>query len=217
LVTAPLVLILHLAVTQRPNMPNNGSDNLNGQDGGTRQSFAALLTYLCPDDPDEANRHYLNLHQKLTGYFRLRGMSDPVRDADDVLDRVGEKIIAGFDIPEIDRFCFGIARNIVFERRRQKKREESAFLQYLDYSQDSSTAVLVDRIMNLMKPCFEGLTADDRNLLTSYCKVPPGASRAEHRRQLADDLKSTIAALRIRVTRLRRALEDCVKALSKKR
>jgi hypothetical protein len=74
----------------------------------------------------------------------------------------------------------------------------------------------VYRITTLMKPCFEQLPEDDQNLLTSYCKVPPGVDRAEHRRQLAEGLKSTIAALRIRVTRLRRGLENCVKALSKK-
>jgi hypothetical protein len=197
-------------------MPNKSSDILNDQEGETRQSFAALLGFLCPDDPDEANLHYLRLHQKLAGYFRLRGMSDPVSDADDAVDRAGQKIIAGVDIPEIDRFCFGIARNIVLERRRKKKREESAFLQFVDHIQDNSTEVLVDRITNLMKPCFERLPNDDRDLLTSYCRVPPGCPRAEHRRQLAEGLSSTIAALRIRVTRLRRALEDCVKALSKK-
>src|SRR5829696_3093914 len=143
-------------------MPKNSSDILNGQEGETGQSFAALLSFLCPDDPDEANRHYLRLHQKLAGYFRLKGMSDPASDADDTLDRAGEKIIAGVDIPEIDRFCFGIARNIVLERGRKKKREESAFLEFLDRSQDNSTEVLVDRITNLMKPCFERLPNDDR-------------------------------------------------------
>jgi hypothetical protein len=111
----------------------------------------------------------------------------------------------------------GIARNIVHERLRHKKREESAFLKFLNYSQDNSTEALVERITKLMKPCFEELPANDQNLLTSYCKVPPGLDRAEHRRQLAKRLDSTIAALRIRVTRLRRNLANCVKALSKKR
>lgn len=179
--------------------------------------FAALLKFLCPDDPDEANRRYLRLHQKLAGYFRLKGMYDPVNDADDALDRAGEKIAKGQEIPDIDRFCMGIARNIVHERMRYKKREESAFLKFLDDSQDNSTEALVDKITNLMKPCFERLPQDDQNVLTSYCKVPPGIDRAEHRRRLAESLKLSISALRIRVTRLRRGLANCVKALSKKR
>lgn len=197
-------------------MPNNSSDTHDDGDGEKGQFFASLLRFLCPDDPDEASRRYLRLHQKLAGYFRLKGMSDPVRDADDALDRAAEKIVKGQDIPDIDRFCIGIARNIVLERLREKKREESAFLKFIAQNQDSSTETLVDRITNLMKPCFEQLPKDDRDLLTSYCKVPPGVDRAVHRRQLAESLKSTISALRIRVTRLRRGLENCVKALSKR-
>ena len=197
-------------------MPNNTSDTPHDGEGEKGQFFAELLMFLCPDDPDEASRHYLRLHQKLTGYFRLKGMSDPVRDADDALDRAGEKIVKGQDIPDIDRFCIGIARNIVLERLREKKREESAFLKFIDHYQDKSSEALVERIANLMRPCFEQLPTEDQDLLTSYCKVPPGVDRAEHRRQLAKTLKSTISALRIRVTRLRRGLENCVKALSKK-
>jgi DNA-directed RNA polymerase specialized sigma24 family protein len=197
-------------------MPNSSSDNLEEQEVNA-QPFTALLACLCPEDPNEANRHYLRLHQKLAGYFRLKGMSDPINDADDALDRAGKKILEGIPIPDIDRFCMGIARNVVLERLRNKRREESAFLHFFEHSHDNNTETLVDRITNLMKPCFEKLPPEDRDLLNSYCKVPPGLSRAEHRRKLAERLKSTIAALRIRVTRLRRALEECVKVLSKNR
>ena len=193
-------------------MPNNSSDNPDGQEGNT-SPFSALLAFLCPEDPDEANMHYLRLHQKLAGYFRLNGMSDPIADADDALDRAGKKILEGVLIPDIDRFCMGIARNIVLERLRNRRRETSAFLHFIEHSQNDNS--LLDRITKLMKPCFEKLPAEDRDLLHSYCKVPAGVSRAEHRRQLAERLKSTIAALRIRVNRLRRALEECVKLLSK--
>ena len=198
-------------------MPSNSSNAHQDREGEKSQFFASLLTFLCPEDMDEASNRYLRLHQKLAGYFRLKGMYDPVNDADDALDRAAEKIVKGQNIPDIDRFCMGIARNIVHERLRHKKREESAFLKFLDHSQDNTTETLVDRITNLMRPCFEQLPQDDRNLLRSYCQVPPGMDRAEHRRQLAASLKSTISALRIRVTRLRRGLENCVKALSKKR
>jgi hypothetical protein len=198
-------------------MPNNSSDTHLDGEGEKGVVFASLLTFLCPEDPDEANRRYMRLHQKLAGYFRLRGMLDPSNDADDALDRAGKNIVKGVSIPDIDRFCIGIARNIVLERLRQRRREESAFLQFLNHSQDNSTEAMVDRITNLMKPCFEKLDADDQDLLKSYCWVPAGVDRAEHRRQLAERLQLKIEALRIRVTRLRRGLENCVKALSKKR
>jgi len=193
-------------------MPNNSSDNLKDPEVNT-SPFTALLNFLCPDDPDEANRMYLRLQQKLADYFRFKGMSDPENDAEDALERAGKKILEGVPIPDIDRFCTGIARNIVLERLRNQRREESAFRQFLENSQDDNS--VVDKIVNLMKPCFEKLPEEDRDLLHSYCKVPPGAPRAEHRLQLAEKLKLSISALRIRVTRLRRALERCVKLLSK--
>lgn len=192
-------------------MPNNSSDNLDGQEVNA-EPFTALLAFLS-EDPNAASDHYLRLHNKLAGYFRLKGMSDPIRDADDTLDRAGKKILEGVPVPDIDRFCIGIARNVALERSRKQRREESVFHHFFDHSQNDNT--LIDRIANLMKPCFEKLDSEDRDLLNSYCAIPPGKSRAEHRRNLAERLKSTIAALRIRVTRLRRELEDCVKALSK--
>jgi DNA-directed RNA polymerase specialized sigma24 family protein len=215
LVTPDPVLIFAIwRATSVLNMPDNSSDSVGTH---VNDPFTALLVFLCPDDPDEANRRYLRLHLKLEGYFRLRGMSDPVNDADETFERASKKIVAGVGIPDIDKFCMGIARNIVLERIRERKREESAFVRFLENSHDNSTEILVDRIMNLMKPCFERLPPEDQDLLHSYCKVPAGHSQAEHRRKLAESLRSTIAALRIKVTRLRRSLEECVKALSKKR
>lgn len=193
-------------------MPNNSSDNLDDQEVNAH-AFTALLHFLCPDDPDEASRKYLRLQQKLAGYFHLKGMSDPIRDADDAMDRAGKKILEGVVVPDIDRFCMGIARNIVLERLRNQKREESAFFQFLEDSQNDQSDV--DRITNLMKPCFEKLPPDDRDLLSSYCKIPAELSRAKHRRQIAEKRGTTVEALRIRVMRLRHDLADCVKALSK--
>jgi len=52
------------------------------------QHFSSLLTFLCPDDPDEAGHRYLRLHQKLEGYFRTRGSGDPTAAADEALSRL---------------------------------------------------------------------------------------------------------------------------------
>jgi hypothetical protein len=37
-----------------------------------------------------------------------------------------------------------------------------------------------------------------------------GRARSEHRRRLAEQMKTTVVALRMRVTRLRGTLSDCV-------
>ena len=175
-----------------------------------------LLRALCPEDSDEAIRRYRLLRKKLEDFFRFKGMYDPVTDADDTCNRAEEKLAKGSDIPDITKFCLGIARNIVYEHLRNKKREEWAFLNFLEYSQDKSTEETVAKIKNLMKPCFEQLSTEDQELLIKYCKVPPGVDRAEHRLKLADSLNLSISALRIRVARLRRRLADCMIRLREK-
>jgi ribosome recycling factor len=51
--------------------------------------------------------------------------------------------------------------------------------------------------------------------LSSYCTAPAGRARARYRLELAKQLNKTVTAMRVRVTRVRRDLDDCVKELSK--
>lgn len=177
------------------------------------QHFSSLLTFLCPEDPDEAGRRYLRLHQKLEGFFRTRGVADTNAAADETLDRAGRRIAEGAEVPNANNFCLGIARFIVKEGWRINTRESTAFLQFLE-QHEQATAEQIDRF-SFMKLCFEQLPQYDQNLLNSYCSDLRGQARAKHRRQLAEDLHVTVSALRIRVTRLRQGLEDCVKKLSR--
>jgi hypothetical protein len=176
------------------------------------QHFTRLLNFLCPDDPDEAGRLYLRLHQKLAGYFQFHGVADPIASADEALDRAGRRIAEGVEVPDIDKFCLGIARFIIKEGWRFNTRESAAFLQFLerhDHAPDET-----DRF-SLMKTCFERLPQTDRELLISYCVAPPGRARARYRLELAEQLNFTVTAMRVRVTRVRRSLDDCVKELSR--
>ena len=177
------------------------------------QHFSRLLTFLCADDPDEAGRRYLRLHQKLEGYFRTRGVADTSAAADETLDRAGRRIAEGTDVPNVDNFCLGIARFIIKEGWRLNTRESTAFLQFLE-QHEHATAEQIDRF-SFMNTCFEELPQYDRNLLNAYCAALRGRARAQHRRELAENLGLTVSALRIRVTRLRQGLEDCLKRLSR--
>lgn len=179
------------------------------------QFLPALLKALCPDDMEEAHRRYLVLHKKLVGYFTLKGMSDPFTDADDTVARADEKIAKGKKVPDVTRFCMGIARNIVRERLREEKRKESAFREFWDTNKDKNTrAALLDQFTNLMRRCFKQLPKDDQSLLIAYCKGPSKTSLAEHRHRLAESHNWSIGALRIRITRLRVRLVECLKELS---
>ena len=177
-----------------------------------RETFARFLEFLSPD-PEAAGRRYARLHEKLVGFFRLKGISDPASAADETLDRAVLKISTGTPVSDADRYCLGIARNILKERYRSAQRETSTFLKFIENLADA-TDEQVERIYSILKPCFEQLAIEDQKLLLAYCQVIKGRARAEHRRQLAEIMKTTVLALRMRVTRLRNSLTDCVRKRS---
>ena len=170
-----------------------------------------ILTFLCPDDPEEAGRRYLGLQKKLEGYFRTRGLADPTAAADETLDRADKMIAEGTEVSNVDNLCLGIARLIMTEDWPFNNRESSAFLQFLE--QHSQATGDVDRF-SLMRSCLDQLPQSSRNLLNSYCGAPTGPAGAKYRRELAEQLGLKVPELRVRVTRLRRDLDDCVKQLS---
>ena len=179
------------------------------------QHFSNLLTFLCPADPEEAGRRYLRLHKKLSGFFRFNGFADPDAAADVDLDRAARRIAEGAEVPDINKFCLGIARFIVKEQVRVNSRESAAFLKYLEEN-ESGSGQETGRL-SLMKECFEQLPQRDMELLNLYCSGPKGRARARYRVNLAEQLDFTVTAMRVRVTRLRHGLDDCVKGLIKSR
>jgi hypothetical protein len=177
------------------------------------EDFARFLEYLSPD-MDEAGRRYIRLHNKLVGFFSLRGVSDPANAADQTVERASLKLSEGANVPVLEAYCMGIARNVARECRRREQKEHSTFPHFIESLANNSDEE-VERIQRILKPCFEQLAQEDQKLLHAYCQELRGRSRAEHRRQLAETLKTTMLALRIRVTRLRSKLADCVRKHSK--
>jgi DNA-directed RNA polymerase specialized sigma24 family protein len=192
--------------------PRDLSD-LTGTPGS--EALARLLSALCPDDEEEASRRYCSLQAKLVGFFQMKGVSDPTSAADEVIDRAGRRISEGALVPNVNNYCLGIARNVLKERLRKGRRESSAFLAFAGDFNEGLVEEL-ERIYSLFKPCFERLGPKDQQLLRAYYQALHGRARAEHRRQLADEMQTSQKALRIRITRLRQKLWECVRVLSKR-
>jgi hypothetical protein len=194
-------------------MPDDRSNNVEHPTAELEPPFTRLLEFLSPEDSEEAGRLYLILHKKLTGFFKFKGTLDPDADAHETLERAGKRIMEGVDIPDLTKYCLGIARYIAMEDKRKVGRETTSLLEFARRQHDNDTDQL-ELITSLMKRCFDELAEDDRDLLNSYCQVSEGRARSEHRRQLAERLQASLSGLRVRVARLRRGLEDCVKKLS---
>lgn len=173
------------------------------------EDFARFLESLSPDE-EEAGRLYIRLHKKLVGLFGMKGISDSTGAADETIKRAAEKLVGGADVPDMEKYCLGIARNVAKEWWRRERREEGAFRRFLEGLVDGS-AEEVEKIEHVLKPCFERLTVEEQRLLVAYCSIPEGMSSAGHRRQLADEMGITVGALRIQISRLRDRLEECVK------
>ena len=175
----------------------------------TPEVFAQFLEFLSPD-AEEAGRRYQRLLEKLIAFFNMRGLSDPVNAADETIDRAAIRITSGTPVPDVGNFCLGIARYITKERLRLMQRESSAFVNFVADLANASNEQ-VERINRVLKPCFEQLAVEEQQLLAAYCQVERGRERAEHRRRLAASMKITMLNLRMRVTRLRTSLTNCVK------
>jgi DNA-directed RNA polymerase specialized sigma24 family protein len=177
------------------------------------ETLTRLLSSLSPDIEEAAHR-YNSLHADLVKFFNMKGVSDPKSAADEVLDRAARRISEGAPVTNVNTYCIGIARNVAKEIWRKERRENSALLLFPG-DVNERLAEEVERIYRLLKPCFEQLTVQDQELLRGYCQTLEGRARAEHRRRLADEMKTTQKALRIRITRLRHRLWECVRKRSK--
>jgi hypothetical protein len=189
-------------------MADPTQDNLKNQRKVTPEDFALFLNTLSAD-AEEAGVCYARLHKKLVSLFNMKGISEPGSAADETIDRATLKISDGATVPDTYKYCMGIARNIARERRRSEQRESSAFLNFItDLANNSDEQV--GRIQRILKPCFDQLAEEEQKLIQAYCQVLRGRARAEHRRQLAKAMNTTVLALRMRVTRLRSILAECV-------
>ena len=176
--------------------------------------FTRFLELLSPTvGGEDACLCYIRLYRKLEGFFTLKGISDPTSAAAETIDRTVKKVAGGTPIPDVGKYCMGVARNVAKERLRSQRRESKAFLGFIE-GLDNNAGEQVAYIEQVLKPCFELLTAKDQELLVAYCRVLRGRVRAEYRRELAGRMNVTVTGLRMQVTRLRKELTNCARKRS---
>jgi hypothetical protein len=179
----------------------------------SEDDFKKFLKLLSLDE-HEAGLLYNRLEQKLVRFFETKGLSDADGAAFKTIERAVKKIAEGAVVPDAEKYCVGIARYIAKEAWRTEFGEmEGAKKALQEWLRDFPEQVT--RIYRLLLPCFEELAPDDQKLLIDYCRILKGRARAELRRKLAESLNTTLLGLRMRVTRLRAGLKDCVKRREK--
>ena len=104
----------------------------------------------------------------------------------------------GTEIPNLDRFAFGIARLLMQEEGRRKRNRQSVLLEMQRGTQGSQDWGSLDA----MDRCLAQLPKDRRELIERYY--------VEDRVALARSLDISVNALRNRAMRIREELFKCV-------
>jgi DNA-directed RNA polymerase specialized sigma24 family protein len=172
----------------------------------------AFDRFLLTLDPNRARagEQYETIRRKLVKYFEWRGCTFADEPADEVLGRMIDKIGQGEQIRDPMSFCYGIARLVLLETRRDYARERAAISE-LHYAPAHGPTEAEDNALHCLNGCLDATPADNRKLILAYYRLEGGA-KIEARKQLAEELSIPLNALRIRAHRLREKLEDCVQA-----
>lgn len=162
-----------------------------------RAALDALLDTLAPDR-EEAGCKYEELRRRLINLFAWERCDSPESLADEVLNRLARKAIAGVVIPHLDRFAFGVARLVIQEEERKRRNRQAVLREFQarGKSNDSESDG-----MDVIASCLAALPQDRRELIERYY----GADR----KALAHELGISMNALRNRALRIREELFDC--------
>lgn len=180
----------------------------------TSKSLAKLLNAFSTDEAAAALA-YTKLRDALVRYFQVKGVSDPFEAADATIDRVADKVEENTSIEDLTKFSFGVAKFIFFERARIAKSQMRAADGF--YLKTGFVENPLDRDhLDPLRECFLSLSKDDKKLLSMYFADMSADEIFLFRQKTADYHNISLNTLRIRVSRLRKRLEDCVNSMLKK-
>ena len=173
------------------------------------QSYSLLLRAFSSDEKAAASA-YSKLRDSLVRFFELKGDRDSEQSADETLDRVSSKLGGDLLIEDLTKYSFGVARLVALENFRKIQGEEKALR---SYQAENSHHVVDDETdgFSKMRDCFGQLSLSDRELLHRYFADMLRSELDEERRKLADTLGVSQNNLRLKIFRLRRRLENCVR------
>ena len=175
------------------------------------ENFDEILAWF-NRDRDLAASIYLQIRADLTKIFTFNNCSDPEGLTDEVFDRLAKKIHELRQNYEGDPrfYLYGIARNLIKEELKKVKTQ----VQLDDFEQPANTVDETEQERQELREeclhsCLKKLGADKRKLILSYYAKEKQA-KIDHRAELAKQLGTNVETLRVRVYRIRAALEECI-------
>lgn len=173
----------------------------------TSEALEKLLTTFS-DDKRAAATAYADLRDSLIRFFQLRGVSDPDEAADETLDRIPERINPTTKKDDVKFIAFSIAKFVFLEKIRQEQKQKAAAEGF--YEQRAAPQSLGEADgFEILRECFQSLYDRERALLLEYFADLPSHQLSAHRQHMAERERLDLNALRNRISRLRKRLEDC--------
>jgi RNA polymerase sigma factor (sigma-70 family) len=173
--------------------------------GLTREGLEALLAYLDPDR-EVAGEQYVSIRRRLIRLFEWRGCDVAEDLADETINRVARRLAEGvLPANPFGYFC-GVAHMVHKEFLRKGARERAA-LESGDWHPLPEPDDEPDPRVERVRHCLESLPEDQRQLVLQYHQ---GENNIQTRKELSEKLSVPMNALRIRVHRIRKKIEECV-------
>jgi DNA-directed RNA polymerase specialized sigma24 family protein len=172
----------------------------------TQESFDLLLGWL-DTDRNAAGKKYENIRRRLIRFYIGRGCFEAETLADEVINRVTEKLPSIIEtyVGDPARYFYGVADYVHLEWLRKQKKLKS-----LPQPETGSEAELENAEYVCLEKCLQALPPERRELIVDYYREEKSA-RIRHRQSLALKLKISTGALQIKTSRIRAKLEDCIK------
>lgn len=168
------------------------------------RAFNHLLNWLAPE-PEQAGRKYEEIRRKLIKIFEARGCPVAEELADETIDRVSKKAaeLAADYVGDPALYFFGTAHKVFLEWRRRTASAPSLPPPTPRSAEDK------EREDQCLEQCLAALPPHERHLLLEYYREDKRA-KIDRRKLLASELGLTDNALKIKVFRLRGALQACL-------
>lgn len=173
----------------------------------TQEAFDKLLAAFSPDR-DEAAKQYETLRIRLIRYFEWRRIPLADNCADEALNRVTRRIDEGQQVDNIIAYSYRVAYLVFLETLK-----EPELIDIDEVHPPTIEPQLEDTEREQRQRCFDSclkeLPINNRKIILIYYQEERRA-KIEQRKKLADQLKISLDALRIRAHRIRKGLGECI-------
>jgi DNA-directed RNA polymerase specialized sigma24 family protein len=182
----------------------------------TPEAFERLLSSF-DSDRERAGQKYENTRRKLLEFFEARGSHTPDEHADETLNRVARKIVEGEAIENLNNYCYGVAKFLWMEASRGRNKEPIALdetnahshISGADEEEREGLRQAQEQRLECFEECLRRLPDETRVFIVEYYREENGL-KIQQRKQQAAHLNTTLNALRLRASRLRRELGACI-------